>query len=37
MQTVMDISLEISDLPTLKAAISRLQKLPNIVSVRRKV
>ena len=36
MQTVMDISVEISDLPTLKAAITRLQKLPNIVSVRRK-
>jgi GTP pyrophosphokinase len=36
MQTVMDISVEISDLPTLKSAISRLEQLPNVVSVRRK-
>jgi GTP pyrophosphokinase len=36
MQTVMDISIEISDLPTLEAAIRRLEQLPNVVSVRRK-
>ncbi len=36
MQTVMDISVEIADLPTLKAAISRLEQLPNVVYVRRK-
>ena len=36
MQTVMDISVEISDLPTLSTAISRLEQLPNVVSVKRK-
>ncbi len=36
MQTVMDISVEIADLPTLKAAISRLEQLPNVVYVRRR-
>ncbi|MBT8092836.1 MAG: bifunctional (p)ppGpp synthetase/guanosine-3',5'-bis(diphosphate) 3'-pyrophosphohydrolase, partial [Gammaproteobacteria bacterium] len=36
MQTVMDISIEISDLAALEAAIGRLQRLPNVVSVRRK-
>ena len=36
MQTVMDISIEIADLPTLQTAIRRLQLLPNVVSVRRK-
>jgi len=35
MQTIMQISLEISDLPTLSAAMSRLEQLPNVVSVRR--
>jgi GTP pyrophosphokinase len=37
MQTVMDISVEIRDLPTLSTAISRLERLPNVISVRRKV
>jgi len=36
MQTVMDISVEISDLPTLSTAISRLERLPNVISVKRK-
>jgi GTP pyrophosphokinase len=37
MQTVMNISVEIQDLPTLSTAISRLEQVPNVVSVRRKV
>ena len=37
MQTVMDISVEISDLPTLSTAITRLEQIPNVVSVSRKV
>jgi len=36
MQTVMDISVEIRDLPTLSTAITRLEQLSNVVSVRRK-
>ncbi|MDH3430315.1 MAG: bifunctional (p)ppGpp synthetase/guanosine-3',5'-bis(diphosphate) 3'-pyrophosphohydrolase [Gammaproteobacteria bacterium] len=36
MQTVMDISIEIQDLPTLSTAITRLEQLSNVVSVRRK-
>jgi GTP pyrophosphokinase len=36
MQVVMDISIEIRDLPTLSAVISKLEQLPNVVSVRRK-
>jgi GTP pyrophosphokinase len=36
MQTVMDISVEISDLPALSTAISRLEQIPNVLSVRRK-
>jgi GTP pyrophosphokinase len=36
MQTVMDISVEISDLPTLSTAIARLEQIPNVVSVMRK-
>jgi GTP pyrophosphokinase len=36
MQVVMEISIEISDLPTLSTAITRLEQLPNVVSVRRK-
>ena len=36
MQTVMDISIEIPDLPTLSTAIMRLEKLPNVTSVERK-
>jgi len=35
-QKVMDISIEIADLPTLSAAITRLEQLPNVISVRRK-
>ena len=36
MQVIMEISLEIRDLPTLSTAISKLEQLPNVVSVRRK-
>ena len=36
MQVVMDISIEIRDLPTLSTAITRLEQIPNVVSVRRK-
>ena len=36
MQVVMDISIEIQDLPTLSALIGKLEQLPNVVSVRRK-
>jgi len=36
MQVVMDISIEIKDLPTLSTAITKLEQLPNVVSVRRK-
>ena len=36
MQVVMDISIEIGDLPTLSTAITRLEQVPNVVSVRRK-
>jgi len=36
MQVVMQISIEISDLPTLSTAITRLEQLPNVVSVRRR-
>ena len=36
MQTVMDISVEISDLPTLSTAITRLEQIPNVVSVTRR-
>ncbi|MEM7431859.1 MAG: bifunctional (p)ppGpp synthetase/guanosine-3',5'-bis(diphosphate) 3'-pyrophosphohydrolase [Pseudomonadota bacterium] len=37
MQSVMDISIEIKDLPTLSTAISRLEQVPNVVSVKRRV
>ena len=37
MQSIMDISLMIRDLPTLSATINRLEQLPNVISVRRKV
>jgi GTP pyrophosphokinase len=37
MQTVMNIGIEIRDLPTLSTAITRLEQVPNVVSVRRKV
>ena len=36
MQTIMEISLDICDLPTLSDAISRLEQISNVVSVRRK-
>ncbi len=36
MQTVMDISVEIRDLPTLSTAIARLEQLPNVTSVKRR-
>jgi len=36
MQTIMNISIEIQDLPTLSTAISRLEQLANVVSVKRK-
>jgi GTP pyrophosphokinase len=36
MQTVMDISIEIQDLPTLSTAMARLEQLRNVLSVRRR-
>ena len=36
MQVIMELSVEIKDLPTLSTAITRLEQLPNVVSVRRK-
>jgi GTP pyrophosphokinase len=36
MQVIMTLNLEIRDLPTLSTAITRLEQLPNVVSVRRK-
>jgi GTP pyrophosphokinase len=36
LQTVMDISVEIRDLPTLSTAITRLEQLPNVIAVKRK-
>jgi GTP pyrophosphokinase len=36
MQVVMDISIEIRDLPTLSTAITKLEQLSNVVSVNRK-
>ena len=36
MQTVMDISVDIRDLPTLSTAIGRLEQISNVVSVRRR-
>ncbi len=35
MQTIMQLSIEIRDLPTLSTAITRLEQIPNVVSVRR--
>ncbi len=35
LETIMRISLEICDLPTLSTAITRLEQLPNVVSVHR--
>ncbi len=37
MQTVMNVSIEIRDLPTLSTAITRLEQVPNVVSVSRRV
>ena len=36
MQSVMHLSVEIADLPTLSTAITRLEQLPNVASVKRK-
>jgi len=36
LQTIMEISIEISDLPALSTAIARLEQLSNVVSVKRK-
>ncbi len=36
MQVIMDIGIEIKDLPTLSTAITRLEQLSNVISVRRK-
>ena len=36
MQSVMEISLDIRDLPTLSTTITRLERLANVISVRRK-
>jgi GTP pyrophosphokinase len=36
MQVIMQLRIEIRDLPTLSTAINRLEQLPNVVSVRRK-
>ncbi len=36
LQSVMDISMEIQDLPTLSTAIARLEQVPNGVSVKRR-
>ena len=36
LQVIMELSVEIRDLPTLSSAITRLEQLPNVVSVRRK-
>jgi len=36
MQVIMQLRVEIRDLPTLSTAINRLEQLPNVVSVRRK-
>jgi GTP pyrophosphokinase len=36
LETVMHISVEIRDLPTLSTTIARLEQLPNVISVRRK-
>jgi GTP pyrophosphokinase len=36
LQVVAELSIEVKDLPTLSAIISKLEQLPNVVSVRRK-
>ena len=35
-QVLMDLSVEVADLPTLSTIIARLEQLSNVVSVRRK-
>ncbi len=35
-QVMMDLSVEVADLPTLSTIIARLEQIPNVVSVRRK-
>jgi GTP pyrophosphokinase len=36
LQVVMDLGIEVGDLPTLSTIITKLEQLPNVVSVRRK-
>ncbi len=36
LETVMEISVEIRDLPTLSTAMTRLEQLPNVISVQRR-
>jgi GTP pyrophosphokinase len=36
LETVMDISVEIRDLPTLSTTIARLEQLPNVITVPRR-
>ena len=36
LQVIMDISIEISDLPTLTTAIAKIEQIPSVVSVRRR-
>ena len=36
LETVMEISIEIRDLPTLSATIARLEQLPNVITVQRR-
>ena len=36
LQVIMDISIEVHDLPTLSTIIAKLEQLPNVVSVKRK-
>ncbi len=36
LETVMEISVEISDLPTLSTTIARLEQLPNVITVQRR-
>jgi (p)ppGpp synthase/HD superfamily hydrolase len=36
LESVLHLSVEIPDLPTLSTAITRLEQLPNVVSVKRK-
>ncbi len=36
MQVVMELSIEIRDLPTLSTVITKIEQIPNVVSVRRK-